>query len=281
MSVRRDLHEANRQSWNAATRAHNSHKGDQAAFFRAGGDTLFPEEVALLGPLDGRRLVHLQCNAGQDSLSLARRGAEVVGVDISDEAIDFARRLSAGSGIPATFERADVFDWLETTDQRFDLAFSSYGALGWLSDLQTWARGVARVLRPGGRLVVVEFHPVAWTLDRDGMLTYDYFDEQPIVEAEGVHDYVADSGTGLLPMEGSEGVQGFRNPHPTWEFQWSIAEILSAALGAGLQLTAFREYPYSNGCRMYADQVMDEARRYHPPPGRPRLPLMFGLVAAR
>ena len=81
--LRTDLHEANRLSWNAATVAHNSHKGDQAAFFRGGGSTLFPEELELLGPLAGRTLVHLQCNAGQDTLSLARRGAEATGVDPS------------------------------------------------------------------------------------------------------------------------------------------------------------------------------------------------------
>jgi len=110
--MQRDLHEQNRLSWNAVTPAHNSHKGDQAAFFRAGGDTLFPEELELLGDVEGVDLLHLQCNAGQDTLSLARRGARATGVDISDEAIRFARELSAGSGIAAEFERADVYDWL-------------------------------------------------------------------------------------------------------------------------------------------------------------------------
>src|SRR5437016_320404 len=106
--LRKELHEENRRAWNVATEAHNSHKHDQAAFFRAGGSTLFPEELELLGDVAGQTLVHLQCNAGQDTLSLARRGAIVTGVDISDTAIDFARQLSADSGIPASFERADV-----------------------------------------------------------------------------------------------------------------------------------------------------------------------------
>jgi 2-polyprenyl-3-methyl-5-hydroxy-6-metoxy-1,4-benzoquinol methylase len=105
-------HEQNRRSWNLATAAHNRHKGDQAAFFRAGGSTLFPEEVELLGELEGRDLVHLQCNAGQDTLSLARLGARVTGVDISDAAVEFARTLSHEAGIPADFHRADVLDWI-------------------------------------------------------------------------------------------------------------------------------------------------------------------------
>jgi len=89
-----NLHEENRLSWNAATEAHNTHKQDQAGFLRERGHTLFPEELELLGNLHGKRLVHLQCNAGQDTLSLAKFGAVVTGVDISDTAIDFALKLS-------------------------------------------------------------------------------------------------------------------------------------------------------------------------------------------
>src|SRR5262249_49283668 len=130
-----ESHEINRRSWNAATVAHNSHKGDQARFFREGGQTLRPEECELLGDLSGKSVLHLQCNAGADTLSLARRGARVTGVDISDEAIAFATKLSADAGIPATFHRADVYDWLRAAKEQsttFDIVFSSYGALCWL-----------------------------------------------------------------------------------------------------------------------------------------------------
>src|SRR5258706_3131863 len=107
--MRKDLHEENRLSWNEATKAHNSHKGDQAAFFRAGGNKLYEEEKELLGDIHGLSLVHLQCNAGQDTLSLAQMGAKVTGVDISDTAIEFARALSTDSGIPATFHRMAIY----------------------------------------------------------------------------------------------------------------------------------------------------------------------------
>ncbi|MDQ3793582.1 MAG: class I SAM-dependent methyltransferase, partial [Actinomycetota bacterium] len=99
----RDLREQNRLSWNAVAGAHESHRGDLAGFLRSGGSTLFPEELELLGNLEGKTLAHLQCNSGGDSLSLAGRGATVTGVDISDEAIAFARQLAADTGIPATF----------------------------------------------------------------------------------------------------------------------------------------------------------------------------------
>ena len=153
-------HETNRLAWNEGTKAHNSHKGDQAAFFRAGGDTLFEEEQQLLGDVAGRTLLHLQCNCGQDTLSIAKKlGAVATGVDISDEAIAFARRLSEQSGIPATFLREDIYDFFAANQQRYDVVFSSYGVLCWLSDLNEWGRGIASCLRAGGRFVLVDFHP--------------------------------------------------------------------------------------------------------------------------
>ena len=170
----KDLHEANRASWNAATEAHNSHKRDQAAFFRAGGSTLFPEEIELLGDLRGRSLLHLQCNAGQDTLSLARLGATVTGVDISDTAIDFARQLSAQSGIPATFERADIYDWLASAATTYDVVFSSYGALVWLSDLGHGGAGSRACSSRAGASCCWNFIPMFGVFEEGWRLTYDY-----------------------------------------------------------------------------------------------------------
>lgn len=279
-------HEQNRLSWNEATRAHNSHKGDQAAWLRAGGDTLFPEELALLGGVDGVDLLHLQCNAGQDTLCLARRGARTVGVDISDEAVDFARRLSADSGIPAQFERADVYDWLSEAGRagrRFGRVFSSYGALCWLSDLPAWARGIAGVLAPGGRFALVEFHPVAQMFDEAFQLRHPYASGgAPIAWDDGVGDYVAGSGEGLLHgAEYHEGVVGFRNPQASYEFPWGLGDVVGALLAAGLVLEALHEYPYANGCTFYPGMRTEDGRRFRLPEGVPEFPLMYGLAARR
>src|SRR5258706_9699764 len=127
--MRRDLHEQNRRSWNHATTAHETHKGDQAGFLRGGGSTLFPEEIELLGNLSGKRVVHLQCNAGPDTLSLVARGARVLGVDISDTAIAAARKLASAAGIDGRFERADLYEWFDAAAERgdqFDVRFPSY-----------------------------------------------------------------------------------------------------------------------------------------------------------
>jgi len=276
------LHEENRRSWNAGTEAHNSHKRDQAAFFRAGGSTLFPEELELLSDIAGRTLAHLQCNAGQDSLSLAARGAVVTGVDISDTAIEFARRLSAESGIPATFQRADVYDWLAATAagaERFDIVFSSYGAIVWLSDIGAWARGIARILKPAGRFVLVEFHPFASMFDWNWRLEQPYFGAgNPLSFEHGVGDYVALAGPALAPSGFVEGVQDFVNPEPGHEFQWPVSEVTQALIDAGLELRVCREYPYSNGGKLWDDMREIEGGRMLPPETVPSLPLMYSLV---
>lgn len=281
--MQRDWHEANRKSWNAATRVHNSHKKDQAGFLRGGGSTLYSEELTLLGDVRGQSLLHLQCNSGQDTLSLASRcGVQVTGVDISDEAIAFAQQLSADSGIPGTFVREDVYDYLARVPASSqELVFCSYGWIGWLSDLSLWARGVAAALRPGGRLVSVEFHPFSWVWDEELQLKYPYGGGQHLLES-GVRDYVGLSGTALAPMGLVPGAdEAFVNPHPSHEFTWGLGDLVTALIDAGLQLQQLREYPYSNGCAIFRDMQPLEGDRYGMPPGVPSLPLMFGLVARK
>ncbi len=279
------LHEENRLSWNEATKAHNSHKGDQAKFFREGGSTLFPEEMELLGDIAGLSLLHLQCNAGQDTLSLAQLGAVVTGVDISDEAIAFAQKLSQESGIPATFHRADVYDWLEETsqgNQRFDIVFCSYGAVCWLSNIKIWAQGIASVLKPNGRFVIVEFHPITLIFDWDWTHKFPYFSEgKPLTWQDGIGDYVANSDQGLTPWGYETGIENFRNPYRTHEFTWGIGEVVSALLEAGLILEVLKEYPYTNGCKIFERMRETLGRRMVPPEDVPNLPLMYAIAARK
>lgn len=266
-----------RRSWNHATRNHNAHKGDQARFLREGGDTLFSEELALLGDMRGKQLVHLQCNAGQDTLCLARRGAVATGVDLSDEAVRFARQLSEGSGLAARFIEAEVVGWLTHTEERFDVAFTSYGTTGWLPDLDAWARGVARVLKPGGMLVYMEFHPLRWSFDDAlGLTKDDYFETRPFTDPVG--DYVMESGAALGVVEAGESVV---NETPATSWQHGLGQIVSAVCRAGLLLECLEEFPHSNGSRPFACAVLGEDRRYRFPEGTPRFPLMFGLRARK
>jgi hypothetical protein len=280
-----DLHEENRLSWNAATDAHNTHKRDQAGFLRDRGHTLFPEELELLGDLRGKKLVHLQCNAGQDTISLAKLGAIVTGVDISDTAIGFACELSKDSGIPASFIRADVYDWLDQaveTGEPYDVVFSSYGAICWLSDLHRWADRIGKILSPGGKLVLMEFHPFASIFEEDWSIKYDYFTSgKPMSWGDGIGDYVAMSGTALSPMGNMEGVKDFVNPNPCHEWIWTIENILQNIIAAGLSILVFKEYPYSNGAKLMNDMIEKPGRRMYPPSHLPALPLMYGLLAEK
>jgi SAM-dependent methyltransferase len=279
-SLRRDLHEQNRRSWNLATAAHNSHKRDQARFLREGGSTLHAEELSLLGDLRGKRLVHLQCNAGQDTLSLAARGAEVTGVDISDEAISFAQRLSAESGIAGTFVRSDVYDWLSATPPAsFDIAFCSYGALQWLSDIALWGRGVAAMLAHGGRFVTVDAHPFMMVLGDELELKYEY-SGGAAVEDPGVSDYVATAGAALAPSGYEEGVKGFQNTVNDISFQWGMGEILTALIEPGLTIERYVEYPFTIW-KAFRKMVQGPDKKFRLPVGVPQIPMMFGLVAAK
>lgn len=283
-AIDRTAHEQNRRSWNAVTEAHNSHKRDQAGFFRSGGSTLFPEEIELAGEVAGKRLLHLQCNCGQDTLSFAQRGAEVTGVDISDEAIAFARKLSEDSGVPGTFIRSDIYDWLAEATARgeqFDLVFASYGVMIWLSDLQAWAQGIAGVLKPGGRFVLVEFHPVLTMLGEDWTIQYPAIGGEVTRFDEGIGDYVGFMEGILSPSGHQDGIQGFENPNPTIEFSWSVGEIATALLDAGLTIRQLREYPYSNGFTPFEGFRKIEGNRFTMPADRPAIPMMFGIVAKK
>ncbi|MBZ5716026.1 class I SAM-dependent methyltransferase [Nannocystis pusilla] len=297
--IRRDLHQHNRLAWDAVTPAHSSHKRDEAGFFRAGGTTLFDDEVHLLlgtgpeghvledirasgeRPLAGLRLLHAPCNAGQDTLSLARLGADVTGVDISPTAIAAAQTLAEDAGIAARFAVADLYDWLPAQPAGFDVVFMSYGALIWMSDLDALFAAVAGVLKPGGRFVGIEFHPLAQMYDERGVLTYPYGGGAHVVGETGVGDYVAASGPALAPSGFLEGQVGFKNPHATHEFSWGVADILGAQLKAGLVLEVVREYPYANGCRIWPDMVETPGRRYVPAGGGAVPPLMLGWSSRR
>lgn len=269
----------NRRTWDAATAAHERHKAGAVAWLAAGGSTLFPEELELLGDLHGRRVAHLLCNNGHDSLSLVARGAEVTGVDLSEVAVAAARATSAASGLAARFVCADVYDWLADVDPGvFDAVFLSYGAVQWLADLRGVVAGVARLLAPGGRLVIVDVHPLADTLGPDLRPARPYGGGVPFEDPDGVPDYVAESDGLLLPMGGGGPQAPFRNPHPDVTFSWGLGDLVNACVAAGLHVDRLDEHAFTNGWRMFPSMVPAAGRRFVLPEA-PGLPLTFGLRA--
>src|SRR5688572_730649 len=135
-----DYLEKNRRLWNARTDVHVTSEFYELDKFLAGKSSLNEIELNLLGDLKGKSVLHLQCHFGQDSISLARLGAEVTGVDLSDKAIAKAKELAKQTGANAEFICTDIYELPQHLDKKFDVVFTSYGTIGWLPDLDKWAK---------------------------------------------------------------------------------------------------------------------------------------------
>lgn len=264
--------EVNRQLWEEWTQAHLDSGFYDVPGFLAGRDPLDGVVSDALGPVEGKRLLHLQCHFGMDTLALARRGAVVTGVDFSPKAIAAARELAERTGLPATFVLSPLEELPERLAGEFDVAFTSGGVLCWLGDLEAWARVIARFLAPGGVFVMVEGHPFVWIFDNerdDDRLVPDarwsYFTRDPVAwKNEG-------SYTGETPPA--------KYDHH-YEWMHSLSEILMSLVGAGLTLERFDEHSTS-GYRALPFLVKDDAGAWRTPPGMPDLPLRLTLRMRR
>ena len=166
--------------------------------------------------------------------------------------------------------------------RHYDIAFASYGVICWLPDLRGWARGTAGILNPGGRFVLVDFHPAADIFDKDWNHVHDYpSGGEPLPLEEGVGDYVAVSGGGLTPAGFVEGVRDFQSPEGCYLFRWGLGEVITALAEAGLRITALEEYPYANGERKFAGMRELRGKRMVPPEDVPTIPLMYGIRAEK
>ena len=191
-------------------------------------------DLPLLGDVAGLRGVHLQCHIGTDTISLARLGASMTGVDFSEPAIIQARALAERTGADATFVRSDVYDAADAVGAGiFDLVFTGVGALCWLPSVSRWARTVASLLRQNGRLFIREGHPVLWTLGDsrdDGLvaLEYPYFEQdEPVTFDEG-GTYVSTD----VVFEHTV----------THEWNHGMGEIVTSLLDAGMAITSLTEH---------------------------------------
>ena len=180
----------NLAKWNALVPVHARSKMYDVAGFKAGRISLHELELAEVGDVRGKSLLHLQCHFGHDTMSWARLGAEVTGLDFSDEAIKLARSLIDELKIPARFICADIYDTGAVLGDQFDVVFTSYGAITWLPDMQRWAQIIAQSLKPGGFFYIADEHPFASIFNhRDDASTltiqYRYFCEDMILSPSG------------------------------------------------------------------------------------------------
>jgi len=228
--VRDDHLEANRRRWDELVPVHVGSAFYDVEGFKAGTNRFLPPWIlSELGSVQGRDLVHLQCHFGMDTLSLARQGARVTGLDFSRPAVEAARRLAGEIGVDAEFVQADVHDAVAALDGRqFDIVFTGLGALCWLPDIRTWANVVAPLVRPGGFLYLVEFHPVMWTFAwGEEHVCANYLERaEPYVDEEP-GDYAVSDVKLDAPV--------------SYEWNHGLGEIITALIDAGLRLRFLHE----------------------------------------
>ncbi len=222
---------ANRHGWNLRTETHKTSEFYDVVGWKSGKNSLTPIEIREVGDVVGRSLLHLQCHFGQDTLSWARMGAtEVVGCDLADKAIEYARELAAEMNLPARFVCCNVYDLPQHLEGQFDIVFTSYGTIGWLPDLERWAAVVRHFLKPGGVFYIADFHPVVWMFgDSMEQLQYPYFGGE-VIETEQVGTY-ADRDSSIKYKE----------------FGWnhSLSEVVNCLIRQGLRIEFLNEYDYS------------------------------------
>jgi SAM-dependent methyltransferase len=263
MNIPDNYLDKNKDAWNKRTSVHTGSDFYNVKDFLEGATSLNDTELELLGNVQGKSILHLQCHFGQDSLSLARMGAKVTGADLSDDAIVKAKELNVQLQLDARFVCCDLYTLPEHLEGQFDLVFTSYGTIGWLPDLQRWAAVVRHFLKPGGKFVMVDFHPVVWMFDSEfTRVQYGYFNTEAIEET-------------------TTGSYTDRNAPITYEeVSWnhSLDELLGALLKNGLVIKDFREYDYSN-YNCFAHTVQTADKKYRIKPMGNKIPLMYAIVA--
>jgi SAM-dependent methyltransferase len=220
--------ETNKKAWNTKTPVHLRSAFYNNEEFKKGKTSLKSIELDAIGEVKGKSLLHLQCHFGQDSISLARMGAKVTAVDFCAVAIAEAKSISKEINTDVRFLENDVLS-LDLKEE-FDIIFSSYGAIGWLPELNKWGATVSKHLKKGGTFLLTEFHPFIDLLDEN---QYDYFyKEEPDIELE--NGTYTDGGENLKIR--------------TCWWNHSLTDIFTALESNGLKLKFFQEFDFSPYC---------------------------------
>ncbi|GAA4244958.1 class I SAM-dependent methyltransferase [Dactylosporangium darangshiense] len=260
--------ELNQASWDERVHIHLGSTFYDVAGFGDRRDSLKDFEKAEVGDVTGKRLLHLQCHFGRDTLSWAARGARAVGLDFSPPAVEAATQLAADLNLDARFVLADVYDAVSALPgQTFDIVYTGFGALNWLPDLPRWASLIAELLDDGGFLYLAEFHPFSFVLDDETgrTVTNDYFDEGPHLSG----------GPGTYADATAE-----TEHDVTIEWTHMLSSVVSAIAGAGLRIEFLHEHDHTfylqrQSLQEHADEI------YRHPVGAPRYPLTYSIRARK
>ena len=224
--------------------------------------------LPFVGTLRGKDVCHLQCHIGTDTVSLARAGARVTGLDFSDRALEVAARLAERAGVDVTWVLGDVLDARAHVDGDFDIVYTSVGTIGWLRDLDRWAMQITALLRPGGLLYIRDGHPMLYTIDEDA--------DDDLVR----HRYFAD-GTAQMWDDDSTYAGDGRVAHSrTYEWPHPLSETMNALISAGLRIEKLDEgrvLPWRFSGRMVP---VDHGWMW-PEGVRDRIPATFTIIARK
>jgi ubiquinone/menaquinone biosynthesis C-methylase UbiE len=255
----------NKHFWNQNVEHHMQSDFYAVESFLAGKTSLKDIELALLGNIKEKTILHLQCHFGQDTLCLQRMGAKCTGVDFSEQAILQAKKLNSFLQLSATFICSDVFILPQIHEHEYDIVYTTYGTIGWLPDIHQWAKVVHQYLKPGGKLVFVEFHPFVWMYDNDfTKLQYNYFNDEPITEIE----------------EGSYASEDKQRKATSVSWNHGMAEVMQALIHVGLQIENVQEYNYSPyACFKHSKQIASQ--KYIIEPFEQKVPLVYSLVCSK
>lgn len=257
--------EINKNSWNAKVEPHLQSDFYFVDEFLKGRTSLNAIELDLFGDVKGKKILHLQCHFGQDSISLSRMGADVTGIDLSDKAIEEGRKLAEKCGTDTKFVCSDVYNLPNVLDEKFDIVFTSYGTIDWLPDLDKWAKVISTFLKPDGKFIFAEFHPVVWMFDDDFKeIGYNYFNDGAIVETfEGTY---ADRDADL------------KQDYVNWNH--GLGEVSNSIVKNNLEITDFQEYNYSPyPCFKTVEEF--EKGKYRIPHLGNKIPMVYSLVATK
>jgi SAM-dependent methyltransferase len=242
----------------------------EVALLRAGSEILDEIELREIGEVRGKTMLHLQCHIGTDSLAWVRRGAIVTGLDYSSESIACAERLKTELGLQARFVRANVYDARSAIDEEFDLVYTSKGVLCWLRNLDEWGRIVAHFLKPGGTFYMMESHPILNALE-----------EKPAGELFFAHHYFHRDEPTVWDDDGPDYADADYVPqHASYEWDWTVADIVNALLGAGLRIELLNEYDRLF-FRRFPSMETEDGRWFRLPGSSDKLPLLLTIRARK
>jgi len=257
--------EINKQSWNSRLESHLKSEFYNLDGFLKGETSLNDIELQLLGNIKGKKILHLQCHFGQDTISLSRLGADVTGIDLSDKAIESATELSKKTNTKTTFICSNIYDLPKVLEEQFDIIFTSYGTIGWLPDLSKWASIISKYLKPNGKFIFVEFHPVVWMFnDNFNEIKYRYFKSEAIIETE--------SGTYANREANIE-------PETvTWNH--SMSEVINNLIKNGLKINSLDEFDYSPyNCFNLTEEF--EPKKFRIKHLDNKIPMVYSVVATK